>query len=67
MRNNDQSNFPVGWCLRLLVLPLDLAGMYIKQRQVLKPEWASESPRRLVEYKCPFPYHPLVSDSMGLG
>ena len=32
MRNNDQSNFPVGWCLLLLVLPLDLAGVYIKQR-----------------------------------
>ena len=53
----------VGVCL-LLVLPLDLAYMYIKQRF---SNLSGHYPEDLLNTSAPSPHDPLVSDSMGSG
>ena len=55
----------VGVCL-VLVLPLDLADVYIKQR-FSNLSGHQSHPEDLLNTSPPSPYHPLVSDSMGLG
>lgn len=56
-KENDHSNFPVGWCLSCFGFA-SWPCLYVHQAKVLKFEWALESPRRLVEYKCPLPPSP---------